>query len=398
MNRKSPNNYDLPQSVVEAIRSVAGTEQAALHEPTFDGNEWVYLKECLDLGFVSSVGKFVDRFERELENYTGSNHAIAVVNGTSALHIALKLAGVMNGDEVIVPALTFVATGNAISYLGATPHFVDSESRSLGIDPEKLKQYLKINARVKDGVCINLHTRRIIRAMVPMHTFGHPSEMSKLIEIAEEFQLKVVEDSAESIGSLYQGKHTGTIGELGILSFNGNKSITTGGGGAILTNDLQLATRARSLTTTAKIQHKWEFKHEEIAFNYRMPNINAALGCAQLEMITSKINAQRELYEKYRKSFENVSGIKLLKEPIGSFSNYWLQTLLLDVPSRSTRDAILEATNNEGFATRPAWELLSNLPQFEGSPSSDLEQAFELANRIINIPSSPKVNNDWKGN
>lgn len=381
----------LPREVVGAIRAVVGTEQSALHEPEFAGNEWTYLKECLDSGFVSSVGQFVDQFENDLATYTGANYAIAVVNGTSALHVALKLAGVTSGDEVIIPALTFVATGNAVTYLGAKPHFVDSESKTLGIDPEKLRSHLKSSTKIEDGICFNIQTKRIIRAIVPMHTFGHPSELSKLSEIAEDYNLVLVEDSAESMGSFYHGKHTGTIGKLGILSFNGNKSITTGGGGAILTNDPTLAARAKSLTTTSKIPHKWEFKHEEIAYNYRMPNINAALGCAQLEMITSKIEAQRLLFEKYASAFDTVSGLRLLKEPSGSTSNYWLQTLLLDNPSRSMRDAILEATNNAGFTTRPSWELLSNLPQFKDSPSSDLTQSNELTNRIINIPSSSKL-------
>jgi len=381
----------LPKKVTEAIKSVVGVNPADLHEPEFVGNEWNYLKDCLDTGYVSSVGQYVDRFERNLESFTGAKHAIAVVNGTSALHIALILAGIESGDEVLIPALTFVATANAVTYLGATPHFVDSERQTLGIDAQKLKNYLQSISKMQGNTSINRKTGRRIRAIVPMHTFGHPSDLTGLIEVANEFNLVLVEDAAESLGSRFNGSHTGTFGKLGILSFNGNKIITTGGGGAILTSDTELAMRAKQLTTTSKIPHKWEFRHSEIAYNYRLPNINAALGCAQIENVEFKIAAKRELYIKYYEVFSKIEGVHLMREPNGSLSNYWLQTLLIDDPSLKLRDEILEETNNAGYRTRPAWNLLSDLDQFGGSPKSDLTESHQLMNRIINLPSSPKL-------
>ena len=279
---KEIKSTDFVNQVVDAIRRVAGTKPVGLHEPTFDGNEWKYLKECLDSSYVSSVGKFVDQFEENLAEYTGAKYAISVVNGTSALHIALKLAGVQPGDEVLVPALTFIATANAVSYCGATPHFVDSEEHTLGIDASKLRSYLNLIVDVEFNQSINKVTGKVIRAIVPMHTFGHPSDLDALLSISNDFNIVLVEDAAESLGSYYKGQHTGTFGLLSATSFNGNKTITTGGGGAILTNDEWLAKRAKHLTTTAKKAHQWEYDHDEIGYNYRMPNINAALGCAQL--------------------------------------------------------------------------------------------------------------------
>ena len=375
--------------IVGAIREVVGPGPVALHEPSFDGNEWIYLKECLDSNYVSSVGKFVDQFELSLANYTGAKYAISVVNGTAALQIALKLAGVNRGEEVLVPALTFVATANAISYLGAIPHFVDSEESTLGIDFVKLREYLSTNAEEQSGLCINKSTRRVIRALVPMHTFGHPSDLEQLLSIAKDFNLVLVEDSAESLGSFYKGQHTGTFGLLGTLSFNGNKTITTGGGGAILTNDEALARRAKHLTTTAKIAHKWEFDHDEIGYNYRMPNINAALGCAQMEKLPKKIKSKRELFMRYKEEFNLISGASIFEEPKNCQSNYWLQTLFLEEDNLDLRDSILEASNKEGLMTRPAWKLMSNLAPFRNSPAMSLESANSLYRRAINLPSSP---------
>ena len=296
----------LTEAVVGAIRDVVGPGKVALHEPSFEGNEWLYLKECLDSTFVSSVGKFVDRFEAELQSYTGAKYAISVVNGTAALQIAFKLAGVQADDEVLVPTLTFVATVNAVTYCNAIPHFVDSEEATLGIDTLKLRDYLQRNTSQHSGKCINNHTGRVIRALVPMHTFGHPSDIEGLLAIANDFNIALVEDSAESLGSFYSGQHTGTFGLLGTLSFNGNKTITTGGGGAILTNNEALARHAKHLTTTAKISHAWEFRHDAIGYNYRMPNINAALGCAQLEKLPAKLASKRELFKKYKGAFAHV--------------------------------------------------------------------------------------------
>lgn len=379
----------LSEAVVGAIRDVVGPGQIALHEPSFDGNEWLYLKECLDSTFVSSVGKFVDRFENELAAYTGAKYAISVINGTAALQIALKLAGVQADDEVLVPALTFVGTVNAISYSNAIPHFVDSEEVTLGIDTLKLRDYLQRNTSQYSGKCINNFTGRVIRALVPMHTFGHPSDIDGLLLIASDFNIVLVEDAAESLGSFYHGQHTGTFGLSGTLSFNGNKTITTGGGGAILTNNEALARHAKHLTTTAKMPHAWEFRHDEIGYNYRMPNINAALGCAQLENLSSKLASKRDLFKRYQSAFADVKGVLLFSEPEKCQSNYWLQTLLLDEIESKNRDLILDSTNKFGIMTRPAWVLMNDLEPFKGFPSMDLATARSLYERIVNIPSSP---------
>lgn len=378
----------LASQVTEAIRSVVGAGPKALHEPTFAGNEWNYLKECLDLTFVSSVGKFVDRFEHDLAQYTGANYAVATVNGTAALHIALKLAGVVRDDEVLIPALTFVATANAVTYCNALPHFVDSEESTLGINVAKLRSYLLNHTKIVDGLCVNILSGRIIRAVVPMHTFGHPVDIDGLIDLASEFNLVMVEDAAESLGSTYKGKHTGTFGKMGVLSFNGNKIITTGGGGAILTNDSELARRAKHLTTTAKLSHAWEYRHDEVGYNYRMPNINAALGCAQLEQLPQLLESKRDLFVRYQRAFHKVDGVQLMSEPKECSSNYWLQTIILSADNSTYRDVVLEATNNAGFMTRPTWVLMNELTQFSAMSSMNLSGAQSLSERVINIPSS----------
>lgn len=381
----------LGENITAAIQSVVGPDPVALHEPNFDGNESLYLNECLDSTYVSSVGKFVDQFEVELANFTGAKYAVSMVNGTAALHVALKLAGVQAGDEVLLPALTFVATANSIAYCDAVPHFVDSEERTLGIDGAKLREYLLDNTSQASGKCVNKNTGRIIRALVPMHTFGHPSDLHALLAIANDFNIALVEDAAESLGSYYGGQHTGTFGLLGTLSFNGNKTITTGGGGAIITNNLELARHAKHLTTTAKMRHAWEFRHDEIGYNYRMPNLNAALGCAQLERLPSKLAAKRDLFDRYQNAFAEVQGVELFIEPDNCQSNYWLQTLLLDENQSENRDLVLETTNAAGIMTRPVWVLLNELKPFRDSPSSDLTTAQSLSRRVINIPSSPNL-------
>ena len=384
-------NVSLPDQIVSAIHSVVGAGPVGLHEPTFAGNEWLYVKECLDSTFVSSVGKFVDRFEEDLAAYTGAKHAVAVVNGTAALHISLLLAGVKANDEVLVPALTFIATANAISYCGATPHFVDSEDTTLGIDTAKLRDYLQVYTQQCSGRCTNIATGQVIRAMVPMHTFGHPVDIDGLLAIAHDFNIVMVEDAAESLGSEYHGQHTGTFGLMGTLSFNGNKTITTGGGGAILTNDTEIALRAKHITTTAKLPHAWEFIHDEIGYNYRLPNINAALGCAQLEQLSAKLIAKRMLFKHYRDTFVPVEGAKLVVEPSQCRSNYWLQTIMLNEDQIHQRDAILQATNHAGLMTRPVWRLMQHLSPFVNCPRMDLTTAELLAQRLINIPSSPSL-------
>jgi len=378
----------IQSQVVSAIASVVGKKSAVLHEPSFTGSEWLYVKECLDSTFVSSVGKFVDQFELDLAKFTGAKHAIAVVNGTAALHLTLKLAGVQLNDEVLIPTLSFVATANAVAYCGATPHFVDSESTALGIDAEKLRDYLRRTTEYRAGQCVNVVTGRVIRALVPMHTFGHPVDMEKLLAIASDYHITLIEDAAESLGSYYYGVHTGTIGLMGALSFNGNKIITTGGGGAILTNDSALAKRAKYLSTTAKVPHSWKYFHDEIGFNYRMPNLNAALGCAQMEKLPSMLASKRKLANLYEVAFSSIPGISLLKEPRGCMSNYWLQTILLDKKLYSLRDTLLEATNSAGYMSRPIWNPLHELPPYSMTPRMDLLGAESLATRLINIPSS----------
>ena len=388
--KRTSAKSSLADGVIGALREVLAdtTKTYPLHEPTFHGNEWKYVKECLDSTFVSSVGKFVDRFETDLATYTGAKHSVAVVNGTAALHIALELANVSTGDEVLVPALTFVATANAVTYCGATPHFVDSEERTLGVDAGKLREYLNSHTEQRGGHCINRATGQVIRALVPMHTFGHPVDMDGVLAIAHDFNIALIEDAAESLGSYYRGQHTGTFGLMGTLSFNGNKTITTGGGGAILTNDTALAKRAKHLSTTAKRPHDWEYQHDEIGYNYRLPNLNAALGCAQLEQLPAMLVSKKELFHRYKISFASVAGLKLIQEREECQSNYWLQTLLLDSEKAGQRDKILKATNDVGIGTRPAWNPLHTLPVFQSAPRMDLEGAQSLSGRLINIPSS----------
>jgi aminotransferase in exopolysaccharide biosynthesis len=378
----------LCKQVVDALKSVVGSESVALHAPQFQGNEWDYLKQCLDSTFVSSVGPFVDRFEAELAAYTGASYAVAVVNGTAALHMALLLSGVQPGDEVLVPTLTFVATANAVRYCGATPHFVDSEVATLGVAADPLGQYLEQHTTQQHGQCLNTSTGRVIRALVPMHTFGHPVDLKGLMAISDAFNLVLIEDAAESLGSFYQGQHTGTFGRFGTLSFNGNKTITTGGGGAMLTHDRDLAQRAKHLTTTAKQPHRWEYVHDQVGYNYRMPNINAALGCAQLEQLPDFLASKRRLYNGYSEALAGLKSVKLMAEPPGCGSNYWLQTLILDEAVAEQRDAILTATNEAGLMTRPAWRLMHELEPYRDCPRAPLPVAESLGRRMINLPSS----------
>jgi perosamine synthetase len=373
--------------IVDAIRRVVGEGPVNLHEPSFNGREWEYVKECLDTVFVAA-GKFVDRFEAELGEFTGSRYVVAVVNGTAALHVALQLAGVRRGDEVLIPALTFVATPNAVAYLGATPHFVDSAERTLGMDPRALREYLQTATEQRNGHCVNKTSGSVLRAVVPMHTFGHPVDLDDLLAVAKDFHLCVVEDAAESLGSFYQGRHTGTFGLMGTLSFNGNKTITTGGGGAILTNDSEVARRAKHLTTTAKLPHRWEYQHDETGYNYRLPNLNAALGSAQLEQLPRFLDAKRSLFTRYRDAFATVRGASIVVEPIGCRSNYWLQTLLLEESRAHERDRILLAANDAGLMTRPAWTPMHRLAPYRDCPRMGLATAESLERRLINLPSS----------
>lgn len=378
------------ETIVDALKSVLpkNNDFIALHEPRFEGNEWQYVKDCIDTGWVSSVGKYVEQFEQMLKEYTGIRHAVAVVNGTAALHICLKLVGVEPNDEVLVPALTFIATANAVSYCGAFPHFVDSSKSTLGLDPVKLGHYLsEIGELRKDG-CYNKITGRRIKAVVPMHTFGHPVDLDTLMDVCHRYRIDMVEDAAESLGSYYKGRHTGQWGKVATVSFNGNKVVTTGGGGAILTNDDEMGRIAKHITTTAKKSHQWAFEHDQIGYNYRLPNLNAALGCAQLELLPKFIEQKRALTLLYREAIQQIEGVQLFTEPEFAKSNYWLQVLLLDDQFAAEQETLLRATNEQGIMTRPIWKPLNELSMYKQCPKMDLEVVRNLASRIINIPSS----------
>jgi perosamine synthetase len=380
-------------TVVEAVRRVVGTPNGvlALHEPVFAGNEVAYLEDCIKSTFVSSVGKFVDRFERMLEELTGAKRAIAVVNGTAALHTCFTLAGVAHGDEVISPALTFIATTNAITYCGATPHFVDSSLETLGMDAQALGVRLDAIASKTAKGTVNRETGRRIAAIAPMHTFGHPVDMDAIAAIARHWDIPVVEDAAESLGSTYKGHVVGSRARLAATSFNGNKIVTTGGGGAILTNDEELGRHAKHLTTTAKLPHKWAFIHDEIGFNYRLPNLNAALGCAQLEQLDGFLKSKRSLAMAYDRAFAGVGGVRFAREPEGTTSNYWLNAILIDEAHSAMRDDVLTALNDAGFGARPAWTLMHQLPMFAACPRGDLRVAESIERRLINLPSSASI-------
>lgn len=376
--------------LLHGLQEVLGTSNRmiALHEPEFTGNEGALVQECLNSTFVSSVGKYVDQFEAMLAKYTGAKHAVAVVNGTAALHIALKLAGVQAGDEVLVPTLCFVATANAVTHCGAVPHFVDSYLDTMGIDPAALADHLQAIAEPTPLGLRNRRTGRRVAAILPMHTYGHPVDIGHLLEIAGRYGLPIVEDAAESLGSTYHGQHTGTFGKLGALSFNGNKIITTGGGGAILTNEAELARHAKHLTTTAKRPHRWEFFHDEVAWNYRLPNLNAALGCAQMERLPDFLARKRDLAARYQAAFRDPNGIRFVTEPPECRSSYWLNTVRLEQPDINARDRLLAAANDAGYQCRPAWTLLHKLPMFADCPRAPLPIAEQLEASLINLPSS----------
>jgi perosamine synthetase len=386
-------NESLVAPVLGAVRSVIGDAPTpiALHEPEFSGNELAYLKECLDTGWVSSVGPFVERFERELAGYTGSGHVVATSNGTAALHVCLQVVGVRPGDEVLLPALTFVATANAVSYCSAVPHFVDSEATSFGVDPVGLDAYLRETVHLSGGVCMNRRTGAPVRALIVVHVFGHPANLDGLREVADRWRLALVEDAAESLGSRLHERHAGTSGVVAALSFNGNKVVTTGGGGAVLTNDAVLAARVRHLSTTARVKHRWDFLHDEVGYNYRMPNVNAALGCAQLEQLPHALERKRLLAQRYIAAFAGIDGVRIVREPEGTRSNYWLNTLLLDADRESERDRLLTALNDAGYGARPIWTLMHRLPMYSRCPRMTLACAEQLAARVINLPSSAKL-------
>lgn len=364
-------------------------EAIALHAPVFTGNESRYVQETIDSTFVSSVGVFVDRFEADIAHYTGAHAAVATVNGTAALHMALKLVGVQFGELVITQALTFVATCNAIRYCGADPVLLDVDQHTLGLSPRAVTAWLSSECyRDDEGLCRHRATDKIVRACVPMHTFGHPVDLTGLLAVCEQWGLVLVEDAAESLGSFYRGMHTGTLGILAALSFNGNKIMTTGGGGMILCQSDQLAKQAKHLTTTAKVAHPFEYVHDQLGYNYRLPNLNAALGCAQLEQLPRFLAAKRQLAGQYSRFFEG-SELSFVEEPDDARSNYWLQAIIC--PDQTVRDDLLRATNAEKVMTRPVWQLMHRLPMYEGCLRDDLTQAQWLEARVVNLPSGVPV-------
>lgn len=374
---------------VNFIQNLYRTEKfIPLHEPRFNGNEKAYLNECIDSTFVSSVGEFVDRFETEFARTVGAKYAIATVNGTAALHISLILAGVERDDEVITQPLTFIATCNAITYCSAKPVFVDVDLDTMGLSPKSLEAFLTENCEIRDDKCINKTTGKIIKACAPMHTFGHPCKIEEIKALCDEWHIALVEDAAESLGSYYKHKHTGTFGCVGAFSFNGNKIITSGGGGVIVTDDEALATRAKHITTTAKVPHKWEYVHDEIGYNYRLPNLNAALLCAQLEQLQGFLENKRGLAAEYKQFFES-QNVRFIEEPQESRSNYWLNAILLD--DLQQRNEFLDYTNSNGVMTRPIWALMNKLEMFKVCQCDTLTNAFFLEERIVNIPSSVRL-------
>ncbi len=360
-----------------------------LHAPRFSGNEKKYLVDCIDTTYVSYVGQYVTRFEDEVRHFTGAKYAVAVCSGTEALHVALLLAEVAPGDEVITQPLTFVATANAIAYCSAQPVFLDVERSTLGLDPNKLNDFFRNNGILKaDGKCYNKISGRKIAACVPMHTFGHPVRIDQIIEVCQRYQIPVVEDSAEALGSFYKGQHAGTFGKLGILSFNGNKPVTTGGGGMIITNDETLAAKAKHWTTTAKVPHPWELVHDEVGYNYRMPNINAAVGCAQMECFAGVLENKRATAQIYNSFFQEI-GQPFIAEPAHAQSNYWLNAILLK--DRQERDQFLAYTTGKGLQTRPVWTLMIHLPMYRHCQSVSIETAQWLEDRLVNVPSSVRI-------
>lgn len=378
------------KKVVSFVHELYGTNDfVPLSVPKFIGNEKKYMDECIDTTFVSSVGKFVDRFENDVASYTGAKKAVVCVSGTNALHMSLLLAGVERNDEVLTQALTFIATCNALSYIGAQPVFLDVDKSTMGLSPDAVKAWLAKNAEIRNGECYNKNSGRRVKACVPMHTFGHPVRIEDLARICEEFHIELVEDAAESIGSKYKGKHTGTFGKIGAISFNGNKTITTGGGGMMIFQSEELGQFAKHITTQAKVPHRWEFRHDHVGYNYRMPNINAALGCAQLENIDKLIAGKREVAAAYAEFFKNIDGIDFFVEPENCFSNYWLNAVVME--NKEKQQEFLQYTNDNGVMTRPIWELMNRLPMFEHCEHDNLTNTIWFADRVVNIPSSARV-------
>ncbi|MEJ6981621.1 LegC family aminotransferase [Pedobacter sp. P351] len=378
------------QNITDTIKSqFPGKDFIPLHAPVFKGNEKKYVLDTIESTFVSSVGAYVNKFEEMMCDITGAKYAVAIVNGTNALHMALILADVIAHDEVLTQSLTFIATANAISYMGASPVFIDVDNDTLGLSPNAVEAFLEDNALLRsDGFTYNRHTGKRIKACIPMHTFGFPCRVDELFTLCEKWNISLIEDAAESLGSYYKEKHTGTFGLIGTFSFNGNKTITSGGGGAIVTDDVAIANRAKHLTTQAKQTHPWAFIHDEIGYNYRMPNLNAALACAQLEQLDTFVDNKRELASFYKEYFKSIN-ITLIEEVESSKANYWLNAILLN--DKDQREAFLKFSNNNGVMTRPCWELMHRLPMFSKAERGNLSNSEWIADRLVNIPSSVRL-------
>jgi aminotransferase in exopolysaccharide biosynthesis len=374
--------------IVDIIKKILGKGHHSLHEPYFCGNEWKYVKKTLDENYVSSIGSFVNKFEDQIKRFTKSKYAIPVVNGTEALHLSLVACGVNSNDEVLVPTITFVGTANAVTYSGATPHFVDSELETLGIDPIKLEKYLEKITIKKGKFYFNKKTKRRIKAILPVHIFGNICKIDKILEIAKKYNLVVIEDAAEALGSFFKNKHAGTFGSIGCFSFNGNKILTTGGGGAIITNNKLLAKKIKHLSTTAKINHRWEYIHDEVGYNFRMPNLNAALGSAQIENLNKFLRSKRKLFLKYCKEFLKVNNVRLIKNPDFSKSNNWLNTIFIKNSSLKKRNKVLSLAQKNQIFLRPIWKPLHTLKHLNKMPRMNLDAAIKIYKSCINLPSS----------
>jgi perosamine synthetase len=377
--------------IVNLIKKTIGAKSHQLHEPLFQGNEVKYLKDSIKKNFISTSGPYIEKFEKKIKTFTKSKYAIALVNCTESIHISLKVLGIKKNEEVLVPALTFIGTVNAISYLGAEPHFIDSNLKDFGVDCEKLEKYLNKIVKFKKNKSINKYTGRIISAIIPVHVFGHACEIERIIKIAKKFKLKVVEDAAEALGSFYRKKHLGTFGDVGCISFNGNKIITTGGGGAIITNKKKLVKKIRHLIGTAKSKHAWEYDHDSVGYNFKMPSLNAAVGLAQIQRINFYLKHKRNVFQTYSDTFKKYKGFKIFKENKNNKSNYWLQVLVLDKENKNLKNKILKYAHKRKIYLRPAWKLISSLKPYKRKQKMNLDGAKSIYEQIINLPSSASL-------
>ena len=383
---------DIKKKILKTVKNLTKKKSKKMHEPIFKGNEKKYLNQCIDSGYVSHKGKFVQIFENKILKYTRSKFAVPTINGTSALHILLKIYKINSNHEVLLPSIAFVAAANAILYCNSSPNFVDSEISTLGVDPNKLRNYLLNSTKIKNSKCINKKTGKIIKALIAVHVFGIPCKILELKKICKDFNLILIEDAAEAIGSFYKGKHLGLFGDSAILSFNGNKTITSGGGGFILTKNRKIAEVAKHLTTTAKLKHRWEFLYDQVGYNYRMSNIHAAVGCAQLENITKILRSKRKNFYYYKKVFKNEKDFSILSDPDNCRSNFWLNALILKKPNIRLKNIILGYLYKNGYECRPIWKPLHRLPMFKRSPRDNLSEAEKIYKSVINLPSSPVLN------